>query len=1458
MKNLLSLIFVFLIFISFTLAQTASVNDGCAPLTVNFTAPSGTASFFWNFKDGASSNLRTPSNTFIAPGTYIVEFKNSQTGPIVGTQTIIVSPKPVPYFTVNNNQGCAPQTISFIDSTILSPSVSVNSYSWVFEDGGTASGSSISHSFNTSGNFFVSLQLNTSSPSCNVTKQYNNFISLSNPPNISFTTNPNPAVSCTAPLTVNYTNTSTSPTGPLTYTWDLGNNQTSTAINPQSQTYSNEQIYLVKLIGNDTNMCADSSFKSISIGSPIADFIAPDTICKNLTDTIFNLSTGNPIWDFGPNVNVITYFQGIHPVISYSTGGLKNIMLRLSAGTCKTDTVIRIFIDSIKADYTSTIDRICQYPATVNFNANILNANSYKWIFGDGSTSTLSNPMTTYVSRDSNVYSKNKKELFITSFYATTNFGCVDSIERKDSVHAPNALMMPNVTEGCAPLNVTFSDSSSLNPLETLVKWEYFFGDGTSITKTDSSRTSHSYTMTGLFNAYLVVTNHLGCTDTSYNTLISVGEQITPDFMSDQLVVCIGDTVRFTEQVNSPIKDSIDVWNYSSESGRFFNCFQDKDASWVYTNEVGPQDVTLTVGFNGCLTSITKPGLITVNGAVAKIDYLKDCTIPLDLQVRDSSLNSNGSVWQLGDGTQSALNDFTHSYTTTGDYLLTLKAEDIGSGCSATFDSTTIFIRNIQATINIDSVLCKDVSINLDARNSVDAYEFCHRGYRWLFSDSLMRPITTDNSLDSTIFKLTQKTTVSLIATDINGCLDTATKIVKVFGIEAAFIFSDDTICAPGSINFTDQSTSDTTIAGWKWSYDVNESSLLQNPSHTFNTFIPQDITTLIVSDVLGCADTLKKTLQMYEPNSNVTISDANICAGTSVDFTATDFTTFGSNLTYNWNFDNGITSNQQNPTVNFLNEGIYTVSLNFTETSTGCSNDLTRIIDVRDYPIAGFFSDSDTSKYICPNTNIIFQDTTVSNTTFLNYQWDFGNGRISSFKNPGTFYVNNGSYTIKQIAIVPSPFNCSDTTYKTIFVKGPEGNFTTDIGTDTICRSETVLFTLKDTSDLELYTWDFGDGTSAQNMSPISHQYNFVPNSGQTTAKLILSNTDGSCAVTRTAPINIYEVKADFLRNNGLDTGICFGPYPILNESKNSDSYVWDFGDGKISTYRDVDNINYFSPGIYNVQLSVKNSVLGCTDTIIKKVIIYENPVVNLINDTICEGNTGFVRIPNGNSNYTYAWSTFPLANFTIISPTLLSSSPTKSTLFIADVIDTNGCTAVDSATIFVINPLNLSDFDTTIVIGDKIELPVYGNGSLYNIRWTPEIGLSCLDCLPPTVQPLEKVEYNLLLEDKLGCFNYDVNFTVDIYPETFIKMPTTFSPNNDGVNDEIKVLGWGIKELLEYQIFNRFGEIVFETSDINKGWNGVYKGKIQSADVYVYKIKVSTWTNEEKALEGYINLVR
>jgi len=1451
--------------------QTADITEGCFPLTVQFTAPGVFPTYFWDFKDGASSTLQNPSNTFITAGTYVVEFKETIAGPIIGTVTINIYAKPVPAFSTDVTSGCVPLTVNFTDTTLLNPGIIITGYSWVFGDGGTSTGANTSHTFFTQGNYYVSLELTTNLPSCDVTLSYPNLISLTNPPLTSFTTTPSPATSCTAPLLVSFNNTSSGSGAPLTYSWNFGNGNTSILANPLDETYLVDGSYQILLTATDTNGCSSSSQVNVSVGKPIANFQIPDTLCIGVADTMINLSpAGSYTWNFGAGATPITSALA-NPIVVFNTPGFHSITLTIN-GTCPDDTTIVIFVEDPIADFTSSPTYSCSDPMIVTFTPFTTNAATYQWNFGNGQTSTLQNPVITFIVEDTTIYSingpNNMNNYFSDTLTITTYAGCIATFISIDTIHEPNAVLVPNVSEGCLPLTVQFSDFSISNINEPIVNWEWIFGDGNSTTAGNNSPQSNTYTTMGQYNAYLIITNSAGCIDTSFHVIINVGDVITPLFSVDLTNVCPGDSVQFTDLTASPMGDSIDAWHYTTEGGMMFSCFQNPNPSWAYTTETGPQNVTLTVGYNGCYSSVTMPGLVNVMGPIAEMNYFCTCEQPFTVNFVDSSHSATSIIWNFGDGDTSSLANPTHIYAATGDYQVILTAFNSSSGCPISYDTSIVRIRDIQASFGSDSLLCQNIPSFFDASASQDVYGYCNKGYTWYFSDPGTRPITTGSATDSITFPVTGTNEVTLVVTDINGCKDTISSLVEVYGIDAGFTSDKDTICLSALVTFSDTSTSDTTITNWYWDFGDGQNYTNQDTSHnyfssTFNTNPLDDDTIqvfLTITNAIGCLSVDSMYIYVYKPISNITASDNTICSGTTVNFTATDFTSHGSNLNFNWDFDDGInTSNLQNPSNTFNSGGNYNVVLIYQEISSGCIDSSNITILVEDFPIAGFESPSDSLLFICPNDNVLFTDTTVSTYSPLTYFWDFGNSSTSIFANPGTTYPNSGTYTVELIVTVPAPYGCSDTTSQTYIVKGPVGNFYTDLMGDTICRLDSVNFTIFDTIAVDTFYWDFGDGTTGPGVSPISHQYTFVPPFGQTVAKLIMTNADGSCPLTVDTIISIYEVIADFDRNfNDIDTAICFQDYPFTNTSTNADYWYWDFGDGQTSLSQDPLTHSYANSGVYLVTLGVQNTQLTCTDTITKVIILHPIPDVIALGDTICEGDIGLISVENPSSNWSYWWESSPAILIINDSTPNASSQPLTNTDYTVHVVDSNDCINSTTTTLYVINELFLSNFDTIVGLGDTVYLPLNVNPAFYTFTWTPEAGLSCLDCAPPYVHPLENLFYHLEITDIFGCFTTEADYTINVHPETFVKVPTTFTPNGDGVNDIIYIKGWGIKELIEFKIFNRWGELIFETDDENVGWNGYYKGVLQNNDIYVYKIMVISWRDETQTLEGHINLMR
>lgn len=1447
MKRSLSLLLLIFAGWQTSIAQTADITQGCEPLTVQFTAPPGSPTYFWVFQDGASSPLENPTNIFVDPATYVVNVFESDGGPFLGSVTIEVYPTPTPTFTADPESGCAPLSVSFQDITSPGAGINITGYTWVFGDGGFATGANPNHVFTTGGFWSVSLEIQTNLPSCNVTQFYDSAIVVADVPVAAFSTTPFLATACDPPLEVSFTNNSTTGGG-ITYAWDFGNGNTSTDQNPSSETFSANGDFTVALTVTNDLGCETTYQQQVSIGTPETEFIIPDTVCIGESLVMDNQSsTGFYQWAFeAGNIPVASTLQ--NPLVLFNQPGVQDVTLTTTSidGQCSSSLTTQILVEEPSAEFTSLPDFSCSMPMDVQFNPLNTGYESYSWIFGDSATSTLVNPNYVYEFADTLDYSWNGVIYYTTELAIVSSAGCVDTVQHVDTLWLPNAVFFPDVVDGCAPLTVTFSDSSTSH--SDIVSWEWHLGDGTVVNATDTSSQSVTYTVAGHYGSYLIITNANGCADTSYTVITEVGDQLNPSFAVDVTQVCPGDEIQFTNTSPSSVTDSVDVWHYYSETNRQFHCFDDPDPTWTYTAETGPMSVTLMVGFNGCYSTTTVSDMIQVDGPIAELFFTCECDQPFDIEFENRSHDFTDVVWDFGDGNTSIDNDPTHTYTSTGDFTVVLTANNTGTGCPTSYDTAVVHIRDIGASFQSDTLLCQNVPSSFGAGLSQDVHAVCWGGYTWQFDDPTMRPITTTDPDHPIPFPNSGDVGVTLIVTDINGCTDTARTDVRVFGIDAAITASEILICAPTDVDFTDLTTADTTVASWFWSFGDLTFGVDQSPTHIYNNFQNTIDVFMVVSDVIGCFDTAEVSITMYEPVSTVTSSPffANICVGQSINFFATDFTQGGSNLTWEWDFmDGGGTSTDQNPSHTFNSSGSFQVTLDYEEISSGCFGATTHDVNVQDYPIADFSNDGDG----CAG-NVTFTDETTANAPYTT-QWDLGNGTTGPGNPISTFYAS-GSYEVE--LIVNTSYGCSNTITQQYEVIDPVGQF--DAIPDVICRGEEITFTITDSADVFVYTWDFGDGTSAMNQSPITHTYTFVPPSGETVAKLVVTGPGGECPSTFTVPIFIHEVVAGFQRNDGIDTALCFQPFPITNTSLNSDVFYWDFGDGNTSTIEEPGEYEFPSPGTYEVLLGVLNLDLGCNDTIVKTVVLHPYPVLEAIGDTICEDDIGDLSVLEDEPTATYLWtSVIPVADN---SAPFTTSQPQFTAQYQLSIIDTNSCETVDTAIIHVINPLILSDWDTIIVIGDSICLPMDAEAGLYIFEWTPSDGLDCDTCASPCLRPLELVMYSVQVSDVLGCFTDEADYTVDIYPETFISFPTTFTPNGDGPNDLIFVEGWGIKDLIEYRIFNRWGEELFFTQEEEEGWDGTYKGVLQNNDVYVYKIKALTWLDETQTLEGYFNLMR
>jgi gliding motility-associated-like protein len=144
---------------------------------------------------------------------------------------------------------------------------------------------------------------------------------------------------------------------------------------------------------------------------------------------------------------------------------------------------------------------------------------------------------------------------------------------------------------------------------------------------------------------------------------------------------------------------------------------------------------------------------------------------------------------------------------------------------------------------------------------------------------------------------------------------------------------------------------------------------------------------------------------------------------------------------------------------------------------------------------------------------------------------------------------------------------------------------------------------------------------------------------------------------------------------------------------------------------------------------------------------------------------------------------------------------------------------------------------------------------GTLYS--WSPVSTMNDPQVANPLVTPKEPTAYVVVGLNEFGCMNYDTSF-VDVDYRVLTQLPNAFSPNGDGVNDLFMVANIGLRRLITFQVYDRWGKQVFETINPTEGWDGTYKGKALDSGVYYYYIKLGYADNVVETFKGDVTLIR
>ena len=919
------------------------------------------------------------------------------------------------------------------------------------------------------------------------------------------------------------------------------------------------------------------------------------------------------------------------------------------------------------------------------------------------------------------------------------------------------------------------------------------FGDGDTSTATNPA---HTYLSFGSFTVTLI-SSFYGCAYDTTTTVVNIQDIAVAGFLSPP-TVCEFQQVAFQ--------------NTSTGTGNYIWDFGDGSQMDTSTNPVhgysssGTFTVTLIANSGNCSDTTFQTISIT-SGAQATFNYSGSQCFGSIISFINTSLNASGYYWDFGDGDTSSVQSPTHTFTSTGTFTISLIA--ISGICSDTISQNITINNQPLAAFSYSSPTCSGSAVIFN-NSSTSATT-----YHWNFGDG-------DSSLVQTpthIYSSSGSYTVTLIASAGN-CTDTISQNITISTTPiSAFSFAGPT-CIGQTISFTNSSSS---ASIYHWNFGGGDTSNIQAPNHIYTSNGIFTITLVAISGL--CSDTISQ---------NITINSLPLAAFTYTGSPCTGSTlVFNNNstgaITYHWLFGDGDSSLIQTPNHIYISAGNYTVTL--IANSGNCTDTVSQNILISTTPIAAFSS----SGSVCLGQTIQF---TNSSSGAVVYHWAFGDGDTSNLQTPNHIYTSAGIFAITLIA---SSGLCSDTmTQNVTITTQPIAAFTYS---GSLCTGSTLVFNNSSTGATS-YRWYFGDGDSSLIQTP-SHIYSY---SGTFTVTLIASS--GNCIDTITQSVQITTSPLAVFAYAGPT---CIGEVLSFNNSTSSGlSYHWNFGDGDTSNLQAPNHV-YTSTGTFTVTLIAYAG--ACSDTTSQNVTIANLPVTAFsFSGLPCLGSTiFFTNTSTGGQSYYWNFGDGDTSN--VQTPNHVYNS--YGTFVVRLIVYSPSCgtdTTQQNITIY-----NSGTALFSFSIDSCLSNVVFNNLSTGGTSFTWDFGdgNSSTETSPNHQYGASGESHVTLIANPGTVCSDTMSLTIqhdfDVLHSLFI--PNCFSPNADAYNEYFSIRLFSACTDYHLMIFNRWGEKLFESSDLSKPWDGKYKNTIVPPGVYEY---ILTEGNTNRTLAGFVTVLK
>ena len=765
-------------------AFSATPQDVCAETPVVFTdlsTPVGEITgWLWSFGDGASSILQNPEHTYTDTGYFdvqLIALNNGCPDTLLIEDFIHVLP-PIARFNVTSS--CT----SKLTRTFVDRSIGADTWQWNFGDGNTSNIPSPVHTYAAAGTYVVSLTVTNTTTGCSYTRDVNVRVIDER---ANFTASDTTICKTN---TVTFTAVGNTATNIASYRWSFGDGtfgSNATVI----KRYNISGIYTVSLIITDINGCKDTLVKPqyITVNGPTANFgsSVPGTcLMSNITFTDSSATDGrNPIvtwiWNFGDgHIDTLSSGPFQH---NYALPGVYSVSLTVIDSSGCSHRIVKsnlLMISQPQANFSTTDTSTCPN-RNVRFTSTSTGPNlTYLWDFGDGSTSTVQNPVHNYLT-DGN---------FSVKLVVVDQFGCTDSTIRNSyvSIRTPVALFNVSDTLGtCPPLVVDFTNNSQNHVSQV---WD--FGDGTTST---TANPSHFYSIPGVYVSRLTVTGPGGCTSIKEQTIVVRGPYGT--FTYGGLNGCSPLTVNFRATTRDRISF---IWDFNDGS-TIATTDSIISHSYDIPGEYLPKMILRDAA--GCLVPITGTDTIRVFGVTPAFSFNAQ---PLcDEGTIQFTNNSSGNdpittyQWSFGDGNTSTSANPSHHYSAPGTYYPQLIVST-QTGCRDSLLSTApvTIVASPQGLLTQSANGCTDLTVNFGASLAVPDTSAIN--WQWDFGNG---NTSTLQNPPAQLYTTAGTYPVRLLLSNSTGCMDTVTTTVEAYAIPVINAGLDTMICLGRGVNLT-------------------------------------------------------------------------------------------------------------------------------------------------------------------------------------------------------------------------------------------------------------------------------------------------------------------------------------------------------------------------------------------------------------------------------------------------------------------------------------------------------------------------------------------------------------------------------------------------------------------------------------------------------------------------------